>query len=239
LDIYNCDTKMLDNIYTFDCHPGEPGCGSHNQEWVFSTNGSMTSLRTQLDGTCVTADGDGLLSTTACSGADSQAFYYDARDSTIRNHDGSRCLSGHTAWPGNNITVQVFARPLASGAIAVAVFNRAAVSPNFPFEHLSFDFFCHSLTSRLPGFIPWTNHRHPCPQPCPGRLLGSLHARQRPYVTSGFTGILERLSNPSPYVSSLTTRLCLLCKCNRNFRKERRALFLLLISGCKKKVITW
>eukprot|EP00047_Mylnosiga_fluctuans_P024467 m.161442 g.161442 ORF g.161442 m.161442 type:complete len:564 (-) comp9865_c0_seq8:47-1738(-) len=133
LDIYNCDTSMTNNIFVYGCHPGEPGCGSNNQEWTLAANGTVTTIVTHLDGKCLTVDedGTGLLSTTPC-GRPGQTFIYNTTDKTIR--DAARpatCLTGLASWPANNITIQVYAKPLADGSVAVAVFNRALVSIDY------------------------------------------------------------------------------------------------------------
>ena len=123
LDVYNCQTTIPTNIFIFQCHPGEPGCGSYNQEWTLASDGSLI---THLDGRCVTAGEGGALSTLPCTGDKEQVFKYSSTDQTIRG-PGGLCLTAFDSWQGNNITIQIYAKPLADGSVAVAVFNRATV----------------------------------------------------------------------------------------------------------------
>ena len=97
LDVYDCQTDKPKNVQVYECHVGQQGCGSYNEEWSVNSNGTITTM---LDGKCLTvlADGSDMVQTEHCGSAPTdQVWSVDSKRGEIVNKSGgegaNKCLT--------------------------------------------------------------------------------------------------------------------------------------------------
>ena len=142
LDVWDCGTANGTLVDLFACHIGTPACGdtrrSTNQVFTLDAAGRLLSaLGSNL---CIDIwRGAGpAVDLWQChpAGANSnQLWEYDAANLTLTSvGNPGWCLSAPVPPPPPPPRFQVFAKPLASGARAVAVFNRGQAAVNATFQ---------------------------------------------------------------------------------------------------------
>ena len=142
LDVWDCGTANGTLVDLFACHVGTPACGdarrSTNQVFTLDAAGRLLSaLGSDLCLDIYNGAGPAVdLWQCHPAGANSnQLWAYDAANSTLESvGTPGWCLSAPAPPPPPPPRFQVFAKPLASGARAVAVFNRGAAAVDAAFR---------------------------------------------------------------------------------------------------------
>lgn len=139
LDVWDCGTAPETVVDVFDCHVNTPACGgastSLNQIWAFtspspsSPNGTTitSALGNATSPLCLDVyDWSGPnVDLYPCHGTDNQAWTYNTESKSLVSAHTGYCLT--TAQPHST---QIFAKQLADGGKAVALFNRGPVAVN-------------------------------------------------------------------------------------------------------------
>jgi len=139
LDVWDCGAANGTTVDLFACHVGTPACGDARQSTnqVFTLDAAGRLLSALGSNLCIDVwKGSGpAVDLWQChpAGANSnQLWAYHAANSTLESlGNPGWCLSAPPPPPPR---FQVFAKPLASGARAVAVFNRGQATVDAAFQ---------------------------------------------------------------------------------------------------------
>eukprot|EP01043_Picozoa_sp_COSAG02_P002482 COSAG02_NODE_57_length_43668_cov_118.217196_19_plen_612_part_00 len=135
LDAFNCGTQPGMVVDTWACHPeGTAECGYKGQQWHLAGAGNETTLVNNNSQSCLTQQNASVV-LAPCAGATTsdgrkntaQLFAFNRATGAIEagGPGSGECLLAQEVVSSSDVIAQVFARPLAGGALAVVLLNRA------------------------------------------------------------------------------------------------------------------
>ena len=136
LDVFNCETKPGSVVDAWVCHPENTAeCGYKGQQWYMGggAGASETTLVNNNSKSCLTQQNGSVVlapctsTTNAGHKNTAQLFAFNKATGAIEagGVGSGDCLLAEEAVSSSDVVAQVFACPLAGGALAVVLLNRA------------------------------------------------------------------------------------------------------------------